>query len=133
MTAVFADTVFFLALLNEKDEFRERAVALSGSLRRPLVTTAWVLTELADGLADTPGRTLFRPFVSRFLADPRAEVVPATQELLDFGVELYHDRADKEWSLTDCVSFLVMQQRGIIEALTADHHFQQAGFEILLK
>jgi predicted nucleic acid-binding protein len=133
MTAVFADTVFFLALLNEKDEFRERAVALSRSLRRPIVTTAWVLTELADGLADTPGRVLFRPFLLRLMSDPRAQVVPASQDLLDSGIELYHDRPDQEWSLTDCVSFLVMQHKGISEALTADHHFEQAGFQILLK
>ena len=133
MTPVFADTVFFLALLNEKDEYHEKARTLLNALRRPIVTTAWVFTELADGLADTPGRILFQPFVTRFAADDRAEVVRADQELLERGIELYHARPDKEWSLTDCVSFLVMHQKGITEALTADHHFEQAGFKILLK
>ena len=133
MTAVFADTFYFLALLNEKDDQRQRAVEVSRSLRQPIVTTTWVLTELADGLADTPGRALFEPFVTRFRTDPRGTVIAATQELFDRGVALYHGRLDKEWSLTDCISFVIMHDYGIHEALTADHHFEQAGFIALLK
>ena len=133
MTAVFADTFYFLALLNEKDDQHESVVALSASLTRPLITTGFVLTELADGLADTPGRVLFAPFVARFRADPRASVVPASSELFEEAMHMYDERDDKEWSLTDCVSFITMTDRGITEALTADHHFEQAGFVALLK
>jgi predicted nucleic acid-binding protein len=49
------------------------------------------------------------------------------------GIQLYDSRPDKQWSLTDCISFVVMQDRGIVEALTGDHHFEQAGFTALLK
>ena len=131
--SVFADTFFFLALLNEKDDQRPRAVSLANSLRGRMVTTTWVLSELADGLADTPGRSLFKPFVARFQSDPRGVVVPATQPLFERAVDLYHDRPDKEWSLTDCVSFVMMNELNIRDALTADHQFEQAGFVALLK
>ena len=58
--------------------------------------------------------------------------MPPTLELLEQGMDLYARRPDKEWSLTDCISFVVMSQNGLEEALTGDHHFEQAGFRILL-
>ena len=101
--------------------------------RLAVVTTAWVVTEVADAL--TAGR--HRAAVSRMLAtlsaDPTAELVGATDELFHKGVQLYDSRPDKEWSLTDCISFVVMQEKGLTEALTGDHHFEQAGFVALLK
>ena len=60
-------------------------------------------------------------------------IIPASRELLDEGLNLYEDRPDKEWSLTDCISFVVMQREGLTEALTGDKHFEQAGFVSLLK
>ena len=132
MKACFADTYYFLALLNARDEAHGRAVALAGSLRRPLVTTTWVLTEVGDGLAETSGRAVFPAFLARLRGDPRTTVVRTTDLLFDEGVALYAERPDKEWSLTDCISFVVMASKGLTEALTADHHFEQAGFEILM-
>lgn len=132
MTPCFADTFYFLAMLNAADEGHARAMSMAQTLRRPLVTTTWVLTEVADALADTANRELFPVFLSRLRSDPRMTIVAASDELFDRGVELYEDRPDKEWSLTDCISFVVMSDRGISEALTADHHFEQAGFTILL-
>jgi uncharacterized protein len=67
------------------------------------------------------------------LADENVEVVPLEMELYQEGVKLYASRSDKEWSLTDCISFVIMERLGLAEALTADHHFQQAGFVRLLK
>ena len=133
MTRVFADTYFFLAILNEKDDSRARALALANSLRCPMTTTAWVLAELADGLADTAGRVLFAPFVARLKSDPRSSVIPPSETLFDRGIELYTSRPDQQWSLTDCISFVVMTDLGISDALTGDHHFEQAGFRALLK
>lgn len=133
MTPCFADTFCFLAMLNRNDEAHAKAVALFDSLRRPIVTTGWVLTELGDALANTSGRRLFGPFVEKLRSDPRALVIPMTDELLDRGIKLYYSRPDHGWSLTDCISFLVMQERGMKEALTGDHHFEQAGFVALLK
>jgi hypothetical protein len=60
-------------------------------------------------------------------------IVPPTQSLSDQGVELYSERPDKGWSLTDCISFIVMRHHGVTQALTGDHHFEQAGFIALLR
>jgi hypothetical protein len=65
----------------------------------------------------------FNPFVS---------IIPPSQEVFDLGLDLYAQRPDKDWSLTDCISFIVMRQHGLTDALTGDRHFQQAGFKALL-
>lgn len=133
MNAVFADTFYYLALLNENDSAHRPASQLARSLGGRLITTAWVLTEVADGLARRSTRSLFVQFHSLLHLDSRTTIVPATSEWFDRGVSLYTDRMDKDWSLTDCISFVVMRQLGITEALTADRHFEQAGFSVLLR
>jgi uncharacterized protein len=97
------------------------------------MTTAWVLTELADGLIDVQARERFIRFYDRLRARDDISIIPCGEELFDQGIELYRRRPDKEWSLTDCISFVVMQREGLSEALTADHHFERAGFIALLK
>jgi predicted nucleic acid-binding protein len=76
---------------------------------------------------------MFVALEARLRSDSRFTVIPATAQLFDDGLELYRHRPDKDWSLTDCIPFMVMQQRGIVEAFTGDHHFEQAGFVALLK
>ena len=61
------------------------------------------------------------------------EIVPATHELFERGCALFAQRGDKAWSLTDCTSFVVMRERDLEEALTADQHFEQAGFKRLMQ
>jgi uncharacterized protein len=133
MTRVFADSYFFFALLNPRDAAHAKAVEFCRGDRRPLITTAWVLTELADGLATTPQRQVFRRLLDDFEAARANLIVPANVETFEKGVDLFDNRADKQWSLTDCISFVVMGEEGIVEALTGDHHFEQAGFKALLK
>jgi predicted nucleic acid-binding protein len=133
MTPCFADSFYFFALLNRHDEAHAAAVAYNARLRRPLVTTAFVLIEVADGLADTTGRELFTALRKKLSTDRRATIVPPELDLFERGAALYESRLDKAWSLTDCTSFVVMRDRGITDALTADHHFEQAGFSALLK
>ena len=65
-------------------------------------------------------------------ADPKVDIVPLSESLYTHAIQLYRERPDKEWGLTDCVSFLAMQDRRLTEALTTDVHFQQAGFRALL-
>jgi len=132
MKGLFADTFYFFAILNPRDAAHPKALAFAAEHDEPIVTTAWVLTELADGLASTANRRAFSRLVARLQAVPENEIVPPSQELMTRGIQLYDARPDKNWSLTDCVSFVVMQDRRITHALTGDHHFEQAGFSILL-
>lgn len=133
MTPVFADTFYFLALLHLDDNAHARALSASQTLASPLLTTAWVVTEVADALAMPGMRENVPRLLAALRADPACTIVPPTEELFDQGVDLYAQRPDKSWSLGDCISFIVMRQQGITEALTGDHHFAQAGFTALLK
>jgi uncharacterized protein len=133
MNRVFADSHFFFAILNPNDAAHAKAIDAGHRHRGPLVTTAWVLTEVADGLASTSRRQVFRRLLEDIEGNKTSLVVPANVETFEKGVELYHARPDKQWSLTDCISFVVMSEENITEALTGDHHFEQAGFTALLK
>lgn len=134
MKPCFGDTFFFLALLIERDEAHERAVETLTTLQRELYTTTWVLTELGDAMSSTPGaRSAFASFLQFLRCHPKITIVPTTDELFDRGVDLYRNRPDKSWSLTDCISFRVMEENQIADALTGDHHFEQAGFVAMLK
>ena len=134
MKDVFADAFYFIALVNPKDPAHIRATAFSSTDKRPVVTGRWILTEVADGLARSPdGRRVFVQLIQTLEDRPGVRIVSLSDELFDAGLDLYARRPDKQWSLTDCVSFVVMGREGIAEALTGDHHFEQAGFAALLK
>jgi predicted nucleic acid-binding protein len=98
----------------------------------PIVTSEWVLAELGNFLAEGPDRRLFGSLVRALSAENRVEVVPADHDSFLTAMSLYVRRADKLWSFTDCTSFCLMKARKIRDALTADHHFRQAGFTVLL-
>lgn len=132
MIVQFADTYYFLALVNPKDRGHAAARGYSAGAVHALATTTWVLVEFADALSGVDARSRAARFVRGLLADPSVEVVPPTWEQFHQALGLYEQRPDKEWSLTDCLSFVLMQERGITEALTADRHFEQAGFRALL-
>ncbi len=133
MKNVFADSFYFFALLNERDASHAKALELSTTFQGRMITTGWILTELGEGLANPRQRSLFVAIYNDLKTQPNIVVVPCSDELLAEGIDLYARRLDKEWSLTDCISFVVMQREGITEALTGDHHFEQAGFIALLK
>ncbi len=133
MNRVFADSYFFFAILNPHDAAHAKAMDFGRQHRGPLATTAWVLTEVADGLASTPRRQIFHSLLEDLEGNKANLIVPANPETFERGVELYHARPDKQWSLTDCISFVVMAEEQMTEALTGDHHFEQAGFRALLK
>jgi predicted nucleic acid-binding protein len=131
MRRVFADTSYFIAMIVPNDALHDRAKAVSAEPLL-LVTTGFVLTELAAYLSDPANRELFNALLERARSSPSFEFVPTTSELFDAGAELYAQRSDKSWSLVDCISFIVMERGQLTEALTGDHHFQQAGFKALL-
>jgi uncharacterized protein len=133
MTGIFADTSFFVAFLNPDDECHANADGYMANHAGKILSTDWVLVELGNYFAGGSNRKLVAPFISQLRKDPRFNIVRANDSYFELGVELYDRRLDKRWSLTDCISFIVMQRQGLNAALTADHHFQQAGFEILLR
>ena len=133
MKPVFADTFFFFAILNRTDPLHQRAAAFSRHNRQICITTDWVITELADGLCQTANRERFMDLYRHIQSSPIIRVVPASRALLEEAIALYAARSDKDWPLTDCISFVVMRDEGITEALTGDQHYEQAGFIALLK
>lgn len=133
MSIVFADTSYFVALLNPHDVAHTRASALTTTRPTSLYTTAWVVTEFANFMSRPGDRLRFVRTLATLKADPRVVIIPPSPEMLEKGLDYFARRHDKAWSLTDCISFLVMAEHGITDAWTADHHFEQAGFTALLK
>jgi predicted nucleic acid-binding protein len=133
MKSYFADTSLFVAFLNPRDEYHEPAAEYIRDESNYLTTTSWVLVELGNFVSKSRTRRRYVPFVRDLGEDPLVEVVPPTADYLELALDLYHRRPDKQWSMTDCISFLVMRERGLSEALTTDHHFVQAGLKVLLK
>ena len=130
---IFADTFYLLALFNSGDDAHGAAVAFAQRFSGRLLTTAWVLTEVADALANQANRKAAIDFLDDLRVAPNLRILRPSAVLFRNGYELYRSRTDKEWSLTDCISFVVMADHGVTEALTGDRHFEQAGFKALLK
>jgi len=131
----YLDTSYVVALVNADDQWHEVAVRWEARLtpgQRRFVTTEFVLAEIGDGLAAVRRRRFAVRIIDLLLAEPRVEVVPASSALFAASFALYRARPDQGWGLTDCASFVVMRERGLAAALTADHHFRQAGFRALL-
>jgi predicted nucleic acid-binding protein len=131
VNAVFADTSFYPALLRSDDPLYARAI---GELRknRPIVTTEFIILELGNACCRAADHADFLALVAGIRSSERIAIVPLESHLLDRGLELLAKRPDKDWSLTDCISFVVMEDHGLREALTGDKHFEQAGFFALL-
>jgi uncharacterized protein len=132
----FADTSFWIALSSQRDQYHGRAVAWSRFVLRTgstIVTTEAILWEWLNAFSPASTRRLAAEGYRRCHADPSIEVVPFQAELVNAAVELYQARPDKNWSLTDCLSFVVMEQRRLTEALTTDHHFEQARWKVMLR
>ena len=98
-----------------------------------IVTTEAVLLEVADACCDPCDHDDFLALYETVRDDPHTKVVPLGRALIERGIQLFRQRRDKDWPLTDCISFVVMKEEGVKEALTADHHFEQAGYRALLK
>ncbi len=138
MNKLFVDTSGWASLADVSEPFYEKAkeiYAVAMQNRQRLVTTNYILAELV-ALMTSPMR-FHRPRIIEFIngikESPFFDVIYITQDLDERAWELLSNRTDKKWSLVDCSSFIVMQENNITEALTTDHHFEQAGFVRLLK
>jgi len=136
MKRICADSSYWIALLNPRDELHGRAVAVVQSCSEDqIVTSEMVLAELLNGFSD--GGPRLRAAVSKAVKTLRSSqnvtVIPQTSDQFQRALGRYEERTDKDWSLTDCASFLIMEAEGIEAALTHDQHFTQAGFLALLR
>jgi len=131
---VFADTVYWVALISPHDQWLGPALSATSSLDdTQLVTTDPVLIEVLNFFADHGEEARLRAasVVEEILVNPDVEVVRHTHESFLAGLVLYKARGDKSYSLTDCISMTTMLERNILQVLTHDRHFKQEGFEIL--
>jgi uncharacterized protein len=133
MKPVFADTSFYIAAVNPGDVLHAAAAKYARASFGPIITTEHVLVETGNWLAKTNDRAVFVQLMKDIRADRHTEVILGDPTLFERGLDLYSRRPDKSWSLTDCISFVLMQEHGLTDALTGDHHFEQAGFHALLK
>ena len=132
---VFLDAAYAIALSVPKDSYHKRAVLLADELeasKTRLVTTRAVMLEIGNALSKQRYRHAAVELLRSLEADPNVTIVPLSEDLYAQAFRLYRERPDKDWGLTDCISFIAMQGRKITEALTTDEHFQQAGFRALL-
>lgn len=135
MSSLFVDTAYWVARLNLDDQWHQGAKQLEAQLKtRHWLTTELVLVEFLNYFSGFGAKT--RSEVSRAVqaitAESQVEIIWQTQELFKAGLALYRNRLDKGYSLTDCVSMVIMRQAGIQDVLTHDRHFAQEGFTILL-
>ena len=126
---IFIDTSYILALVNTTDQHHELARSAAATLNPPFVSTEAVLVEIGNALSRVRWRHLAIATLQDLRADPDIKIVPVDSKLFDQAIALFSARTDKEWGLTDCISFVVMQKRNLTHALTTDRHFEQAGFQ----
>jgi predicted nucleic acid-binding protein len=130
---IFLDTGYLLALFDPADELRLRAMGWSLTLRESCLVTEYVLWECVNAFSHPADRSTAHVLVDYLWSEPGYEIVSASPGLFAAGLRLHRERRDKAWSLTDCISFHVMRERGIQRALAYDEHFEQAGFVALLR
>jgi len=135
MNKLFVDTSGWIALINRSDALHVTATRIYNdrfAAGWDFITHAGVMLEVGNGLSLVRFRHLAVQLKARIDASSRIEVIALTEERYEAGWQMYANRSDKDWSIVDCISFFIMQERGLTEALTADRHFQQAGFIKLL-
>lgn len=129
---VFLDTGYILAAINSADNFHGRAQSAASQVKPPFITTEAVLIEIGNALSKRRWRPVGVATLARLQNASEIEIIPLDRPLLAEAIKLYSARTDKEWGLTDCISFVVMQTRGLTQVLTTDRHFEQAGFQNLM-
>ena len=130
---ILLDTSYVLAAVNPRDALHGRAVAWSNVIAEPLLVTEYVLWESVNYLSSPIDRPKAHAVAAQLRSSAGIEFVEASRELLNEGLQMHASRPDKAWSLTDCISIVLMEERSITRALAYDHHFEQAGFEALLR
>ena len=133
MPEVFVDTSFVVALVNKNDQYHSLALELTERFNQQgLVTTDAILLEIGNALSRNFKRESVE-IIEHFLTSDDVKVIHLYPPLFRKAFDLYKSHSDKQWGLIDCVSFVVMKELAIEEALSADKHFEQAGFRVLIR
>jgi uncharacterized protein len=136
ISSVFADSAYWIALISQRDALHDRARKIAEQFGDTLIVTSdMVLVEVLNIFAGQ-GEHVRRSAtgaVTAIRTDSKVCVVPQTRILFEQAHSLYRTRIDKEWSLTDCASFVIVHDRSLTKALTHDTHFEQNGYEALLR
>jgi predicted nucleic acid-binding protein len=130
---ILLDTGYLIALADVRDALHARAAAWAQVIHEPVLITEYVVWECVNYFSLAPRRGHAHALVAHLRSERDCEWVSASPALFDAGLELHSHRPDKDWSLTDCISFALMYSRGINRALAHDHHFAEAGFITLLR
>lgn len=132
---ILLDTAFVRALLNRRDQDHARAKELWPRVRaaREVWTTEAILVEIGNSLRSISHRQAAFAFISKCYTTPNTRIENVTSDLLGRALTLYDSRRDKTWGLTDCISFVVMKDQSLVDAMTTDKDFQQAGFRALMR
>ncbi len=136
MKRVFADTGYWIALLNPKDELHQKVKSIPNQIGSFYIfTSEMVLAELLNDFSKRGQffRQAAIELIESLYNHPNVTIIQQTSSQFQNGLLLYKQRLDKEWSITDCVSFKIMEEYGITEALAYDKHFEQVGFIALLR
>lgn len=134
---IFMDTAFLIAVTDESDDYHNVAVETYKKLieeKWNIFTTDAVLIEIGNGLSKEKWRKVAHTWITQIRRSSKIfRVIPTTAEILNMAVDLYGTRQDKEWGMTDCISFVVMKKYKLSDVLTSDHHFRQAGFNMFME
>ena len=133
---VFLDTAYAISLSSSQDDFHKVALQIARVLETEqikIVTTQAILLEIGNALSKRRFRHAAVSLLQALDADPSVEIIPFSQQLYDQAFALFRSRLDKDWELIDCVSFVVMKEQGLNQALTTDEHYRQAGFQTLMR
>jgi predicted nucleic acid-binding protein len=133
---IFMDTAFLIAVIDSSDNYHISAVESYKKIVKEkwsVITTEAVLIETGNGLSEIKWRQAAYKWITQIQKSKTIfKVIPITTKIVNDAVDLYGQRQDKEWGLTDCISIIVMQEYKLTNVLTTDHHFEQAGFKIYI-
>ncbi len=135
MRTIFADTSGWLAIVVKSDLLHEKAVEIYLQLLKSnckFIVHDAILLEIGNGLSNVKARNTAVKLKENIENSNRVEIISLSSELIEGDWKLYAERLDKNWGIVDCISFVLMNDLKIAEALTADRHFEQAGFTKLL-
>jgi predicted nucleic acid-binding protein len=135
-TPVFVDTSALIAIGNKRDAFHIQALGINDQLVRlncSFVTTSAVLLEFGNAFSTVPLKPFAIMLIDAVMLSKKWTSIIVDENIISRSFELFRKMTDKEWGFVDCTSIVIAKDMGIKDVFSTDHHFEQAGFNILLK